>query len=77
MGCYPIAVEVGSVVVLNWLLKEELRPRKLQMLLQIIESKRQRGCNLSFKRAEQSGNEMAYALAVAGLSRAETFKAWW
>lgn len=29
---YPILVDVGSSLVLKWLLKEELRPRKTQML---------------------------------------------
>lgn len=45
--------------------------------IQTIDSRRQRGDNLSFGRAEQNGNEMAYALAVVGMSRAKTFKAWW
>lgn len=74
---FPIIVEVGSNLVLNWLLNVELRPNELQMLFQNIDCRSHSGCILSYGKAEQKGNEMAFALAVAGVRRAETFKAWW
>lgn len=31
----------------------------------------------SFSKAEKQGNEMALALALAGVERFDVFKAWW
>lgn len=72
-----ILVEVGSSLVLNWLLKKELRSREIQLFFMDIDCKRQRGRALSFDKAEKRGNEMAFALAMDGINRAETFKVWW
>lgn len=47
------------------------------MLFQNIDCTSQRGCILSYGKAEQKGNDMAFGLAVAGVRRVETFKVWW
>lgn len=72
-----IFLEVGSNIVLNWLSHVELRPNKRQKLFQDIDSKSKKVCCLSYGKAEQKGNEMAFALAVVGVSSGEMFKAWW
>lgn len=63
--------------VLNWLLTVEQKSKKIEVLLQEIDRRSKKACSLFYGMSEQNGNEMAYSLAVAGVGRGETFKAWW
>ncbi|TYI88930.1 hypothetical protein E1A91_D03G017600v1 [Gossypium mustelinum] len=71
--CCPLFIEVGSNVVFKWLSETESRLGKLHYFFAEIE----RRSYLSFRKAEHMGNEMAFALAIVGVKRSDTFKAWW
>nr|KJB12850.1 hypothetical protein B456_002G039400 [Gossypium raimondii] len=71
--CCPLLIEVGSNVVFKWLSEIESRPGKLYYFFAKIE----RRSYLSFEKAEHMGNEMTFALAIAGVKRLDMFKAWW
>ncbi|KAH1095952.1 hypothetical protein J1N35_012873 [Gossypium stocksii] len=71
--CCPLLIEIGSNVVFKWLSETESRPRKLHYFFAKIE----RRSYLTFGKTEHMGNEMAFALAIAGVKHSDTFKAWW
>lgn len=64
-------------MVFNWLPNNRLRPWMLQSIFSDIERRRTRVGKVSFSKAEKSGNEMACALAIVGIKRADMFKVWW
>ncbi|KAK5841234.1 hypothetical protein PVK06_010143 [Gossypium arboreum] len=57
--CCPLLIEIGSNVVFKWLSETESRPRKLHYFFAEIE----RRSYLTLGKAEQMGNEMAFAPA--------------
>ncbi|MFQ6633251.1 hypothetical protein Gotur_011375 [Gossypium turneri] len=77
-----IIVEVGAIIIaLDVYLAMEWKG-KSSLIIEIgsnedIENKMVRIGNVSFSKAEKHGNEMAYALALAGIKRLGMFKTWW
>lgn len=76
-GKGSIIIETGSDVVFNWLLNNRMRPWMLHSNFIDTERRMARVGKVSFLKAEKSGNEMTYALAIEGIKRTEIFKAWW
>ncbi|KAG8487943.1 hypothetical protein CXB51_018262 [Gossypium anomalum] len=67
---------MGSRVVYNWILEKSRRHWSQQASLADFDRRRVCVGKLSFSLAEACGNEMAEALATAGMSRPCMFKAW-
>ncbi|KAK5844416.1 hypothetical protein PVK06_000554 [Gossypium arboreum] len=76
-GSCSLIVEMGSMEVLNWILKKSSRPWSQHPVFAKLDRRRACARKLTFTLAEAGGNEMADALASAGMSRPCLFKAWW
>lgn len=76
-GTGSFIVEMGSLVVYNWLLDKVRRPWSHQATFADLE--RSLACvdMVTFSFAEPNGNEMADTLAVVRIKRPGMFKAWW
>ncbi|KAH1120670.1 hypothetical protein J1N35_003830 [Gossypium stocksii] len=68
-GKSSLIIEIGSNEVFSWFKNNRLRLWLLQSIFKDIENKMVRVSNVSFSKAEKHGNEMAYALALAGIKR--------
>ncbi|MBA0844331.1 hypothetical protein Goarm_001432 [Gossypium armourianum] len=77
-----ITAEVGAIIIALDVYLAMGWKGKGSLIIEIgsnedIENRMIRVGNVSFLKAEKHGNEMAYALALAGIKRPGMFKAWW
>ncbi|KAG8497545.1 hypothetical protein CXB51_008888 [Gossypium anomalum] len=76
-GSCSLIVEMGSREVFNWILEKSSRPWSQHPVFAELDRMRASTRKLTFTLAEAGGNEMADALASAGMSRPCLFRAWW
>ncbi|MBA0721296.1 hypothetical protein Golax_008855 [Gossypium laxum] len=76
-GKGSLITEIGSNEVFSWIEKKRLRPWMLQSIFKDIKNRMDKVGNISFLKAEKHRNEMASALALAGIKRPGMFKAWY
>ncbi|MBA0864294.1 hypothetical protein Goshw_001440 [Gossypium schwendimanii] len=75
-GKGSLIIEIGSNEVFSWIEKKRLRPWILQSIFKDIKNRMDKVGNISFLKAKKHRNEMASALALAGIKRPGMFKAW-
>ncbi|KAH1083943.1 hypothetical protein J1N35_023704 [Gossypium stocksii] len=68
-------IEIGSLMVFSWCVNTVLRPWLLQTVFTEIEIAMFKVGTVVFLLVDKNGNEMAFSLAMAGVSRAQMFKA--
>ncbi|MBA0858796.1 hypothetical protein Goshw_000482 [Gossypium schwendimanii] len=69
-GKSSLIIKIGSNEVFSWFENKRLRSWLLQSIFKDIENKMVRVGNVSFLKAENHGNDMAYALALTGIKKA-------
>lgn len=77
MSKSSLTIELGFKEVCCWIKNKELRPWVLLPCFREIDLRLAGIGNVCFAITDKNGNDLAFALAVAGIRSPGMYKAWW